>query len=116
MVSLNHFISHQDYIHSDCNKKARVSTGFFIALLQCRSGMNSIHGTCIHASAAVDAGVRINGALAILLADAVYWAGILACRTICAIVGNSMSHGLFYLLLRLAFQTEKSFFHTIVQY
>jgi hypothetical protein len=55
--------------------------------------MNGIHWTCIHASAAVDAGVRINSTFAVLLADAVYWAGILACRTVRAIVSNSMSHG-----------------------
>jgi hypothetical protein len=55
--------------------------------------MDSVHGTGIHASAAVDAGVGVDDALAALLADGVDRTGILTCCAICAIVSNSMSHG-----------------------
>jgi LytS/YehU family sensor histidine kinase len=55
--------------------------------------MDSMHGTGSHASAAVDAGVGVDDALGTLLADGVDRAGILACPTVGAIVGNRMSHG-----------------------
>jgi hypothetical protein len=55
--------------------------------------MDGIHGTGIHASAAVDAGIGIDNALATLLADRIHRTGIFTSSAICAIVGNSMSHG-----------------------
>lgn len=55
--------------------------------------MDGIHGTGIHASAAVDAGISIDSTLAILLADSVHRTGILTCSAIGAIIGNRMSHG-----------------------
>jgi hypothetical protein len=55
--------------------------------------MDSIYGTGIHASAAVDAGIGVNYTLATLLADSVDRTGILTCCTVCAIVGNGMGHG-----------------------
>jgi hypothetical protein len=39
---------------------------------QCCLGMDGIHGTGIHASAAVDAGIGVDNTLATLLADGVY--------------------------------------------
>lgn len=55
--------------------------------------MDSIHGTGIHASAAVDAGISVNYTLATLLADGVDRTGILTCCTVGAIVGNGVGHG-----------------------
>jgi hypothetical protein len=55
--------------------------------------MDGIHGTSIHASAAVNAGIGVDYTLGALLADGVHRAGILTCRAICAIVGNGMGHG-----------------------
>jgi hypothetical protein len=55
--------------------------------------MDSIHGTGIHASAAVDAGIGVNSTLASLLTDSVDRTGILTCCTVGAIVGNGMGHG-----------------------
>ena len=55
--------------------------------------MDGIHGTGIHASAAVDAGISVDYAFAALFADGVHGTGILTCCTIGAIVSNSMSHG-----------------------
>ena len=55
--------------------------------------MDSIHGTGIHASAAVDAGIGVDDALAALLTDGVDRTGILTCCAVGAIVGNSMGHG-----------------------
>ena len=60
---------------------------------QAGSGMDSIHGTGIHASAAVDAGISVNYTLATLLADGVDRTGILTCCTVGAIVGNGVGHG-----------------------
>jgi hypothetical protein len=56
--------------------------------------MDSVHGTGVHASAAVDAGICVDDALAALLADGVDRTGILTCCAIGAIVGNSVSHGI----------------------
>ena len=56
--------------------------------------MDSVHGAGIHASAAVDAGVGVDNALGALLADSVDGAGVLACCTVGAIVGNGVGHGL----------------------
>ena len=55
--------------------------------------MNGIHGTGIHASTAVDAGICVDYAFATLFADGIHGTGILACSTISAIVGNGMGHG-----------------------
>jgi hypothetical protein len=55
--------------------------------------MDSIYGTGIHASAAVDAGIGVNYTLATLLCNCVDRTGILTCCTIGAIVGNGMGHG-----------------------
>jgi len=55
--------------------------------------MDSIYGTGIHASAAVDAGIGVDDALAALLGNGVDRTGILTCCAICAIVSNSMGHG-----------------------
>ena len=55
--------------------------------------MDSIHGTGIHASAAVDASIGVNGTLAALFADSVNRTGILTCCTVGAIVGNGVGHG-----------------------
>jgi hypothetical protein len=55
--------------------------------------MDSIHGTGIHASAAVDAGIGVDSAFGTLLADSVDRTGILTCCTIGAIVSNGMGHG-----------------------
>ena len=55
--------------------------------------MDCIHGTGIHASAAVDAGIGVNYTLATLLADGVDRTGILTCCAVGAIVSNGMGHG-----------------------
>jgi len=55
--------------------------------------MDSVHGTGVHACAAVDAGIGVDDALAALLADGVDRTGILTCCAVGAIVGNSMGHG-----------------------
>jgi hypothetical protein len=55
--------------------------------------MDSIHGTGIHASAAVDAGIGVDNAFGALLADSVDRTGILTCCTVGAIVSNGMGHG-----------------------
>ena len=52
--------------------------------------MDSVHGTGVHACAAVDAGIGVDDALAALLADGVDRTGVLTCCAIGAIVGNSM--------------------------
>ena len=62
--------------------------------LSYKLGMDSVDGTGIHASAAVDAGVGVDNALGALLADSVDGAGVLACCTVGAIVGNGVGHGL----------------------
>ena len=69
-----------------------MSGAFFICTDQCRSGMDCIHRTGIHTSATVDTGIGIDCALATLFADGVHGTGILACSTVCAIIGNGMSH------------------------
>jgi len=74
-------------------KKPVLPRAFSVALHQCRLGMDGIHGTGIHASAAVDAGFGVDNTLAPLFADGVHRAGILTCRAIGAIVGNGMGHG-----------------------
>jgi hypothetical protein len=70
-------------------------TGLFSLLdvHQCQLGMDSIYGTGIHASAAVDAGIGVDDALATLLADGVDRTGILTCCTVGAIVSNGVGHG-----------------------
>ena len=55
--------------------------------------MDSVHGTGVHACAAVDAGIGVDDALAGLLTDGVDRTGILTCCAVGAIVGNSMGHG-----------------------
>jgi hypothetical protein len=50
--------------------------------------MDSIYGTGIHASAAVDTGVGVDDALGTLLGNGVYRTGVLTCCTVGAIVGN----------------------------
>ncbi len=55
--------------------------------------MDGIHGTGIHASATVNAGIGVNCTLGPLLADGVHRARILTCGAIGAIVGNGMGHG-----------------------
>jgi len=59
---------------------------------QRESGMDCIHWTGIHTSATVDTGIGVDCALAALFADGVHGAGILACCTVCAIIGNGMGH------------------------
>jgi hypothetical protein len=55
--------------------------------------MDSVHGTGVHASATVDAGVCVDDALVTLLADGVDWTGILTCSAVGAVVCNCVSHG-----------------------
>jgi len=55
--------------------------------------MDSVHGTGVHACAAVDAGIGVDDALAALLADGVDRTGILTCCAVGAIVSNGMRHG-----------------------
>jgi hypothetical protein len=58
--------------------------------LSYKLGMDSVDGTGIHASAAVDTGVCVDNALAALLADGVDRTGILTCCAVGAIVSNGM--------------------------
>ena len=55
--------------------------------------MDSIHGTGIHASAAVDTGISVNDTLATLFGNGVDRTGILTCCTVGAIVSNGVGHG-----------------------
>ena len=55
--------------------------------------MDSVYGTGVHACAAVDAGIGVNDAFAVLFADGVDRTGILTCCAVGAIVGNGMGHG-----------------------
>jgi hypothetical protein len=55
--------------------------------------MDGIHGTGIHASATVNAGIGVDYTLGTLLADGGHRARILACCAICTIIGNGMGHG-----------------------
>jgi hypothetical protein len=82
-------------MHGAQRRKARVATGLssLLDVHQRLSGMDGIHGTGIHASAAVDAGIGIDDALVALLADGVDRTGILTCCAVGAIVGNGVSHG-----------------------
>jgi hypothetical protein len=74
-------------------KKPVSPRAFSVALHQCRLGMDGVHGTGIHARAAVDAGIGVDNALVPLLADGVHRTRILTCCAIGAIVGNGMGHG-----------------------
>ena len=74
-------------------KKPVSSRAFSAALHQCGLGMDGIHGTGIHASATVDAGIGVDYTLGTLLADGGHRARILTCAAIRAIVGNGMGHG-----------------------
>jgi hypothetical protein len=55
--------------------------------------MDGIHGTGIHASTAINAGICVDYAFAALFANGVHGTGILTCSTIGAIVSNGMGHG-----------------------
>jgi hypothetical protein len=54
--------------------------------------MDCIHWAVVHTSATVDTGIGVDNALAVLFADGVYGAGVLARCTVCAIIGNGMGH------------------------
>jgi hypothetical protein len=74
-------------------KKTRVATGFSADLHQCGLGMDGIHGTGIHASTTVNAGIGVDYTLGTLLADGAHRARVLTCGAISTVVGNGMSHG-----------------------
>jgi hypothetical protein len=69
-----------------------MEAGFFSRAATCRLGGNRAYRAGIDASAAVDAGIGINGPLLAGFADGVYRAGIVTCSAIDALVRNFVCH------------------------
>lgn len=81
------------------NKKARAATGFFVTRCnQCQLRMDSIYRARVNTCTAIDTGIGVDSTFSSLLADRVNRTGILTCRTICAIISNSMGHNFTSLL------------------